>query len=710
VLSWLAKPQRPNLLALLVYLELSICLFGLRVLAGPATSYLGYPHDPGQAIWFLEWWPRAILHAHNPFYSQAVWAPVGVNLTWMTSIPGLSLLAAPITLTLGPVVAYNILALAAPAVSAWAAYILCRHIVQEFWPSLFGGWVYGFSTYELTHVLVGHLCLSWILVPPLCVCLVLGLIRGTVRQHRFVLYFWAALTVQFLISLEVFATMTMFGAIALLMGALLMPEMRTLLYRTTRLMTCAYGFTAIVVSPFLYNFFFVHGLTRDPIFPPMYFATDILAPFIPRPLTYVSLASRELPGAWENGAYLGPALLALVVSFGLWTWHQPVTRVLLGVLGCVVLASLGPRLYVAGQPTILLPWSLVTTHLPVLNNALPARFMLFAWLVIAVIASIWLAGADKVGIRTKTLLALLSMAFLFPRPLYLWQARTDVDTPPFFSSGLYRHYIRPGANILIVPYAQTGESMLWQAQAGMDFQMAGGWAGAVPQEFLRWPMVNALLSSHLMPNYGYQLKAFLARYQVEAVVVSDTSNRPWQEVFAKLGAKPVKSGGVTLYDVPSQIRVAYRSTSLDQMEQAADAAWFAELLRAADTYLSRGFPANGLSPGKAAHLSLLPGADWAENLEAVVVRRRVGGPMLWFGPWPGDRFAIGIAGSYSAIKPLIGHYSADADAVYFPYPDKLPAAPATGDTPEILLMVFRREGLARAAGRSVAQRVVREEK
>jgi hypothetical protein len=282
-------------------------------------------------------------------------------------------------------------------------------------------------------------------------------------------------------------------------------------------------------------------------------------------------------------------------------------------------------------------------------------------------------------------------------------AVTPIDAPPFFARGLYRQYLRPGENILLIPYSHEGDGMLWQAQTGMNFRMAGGWTGAAPEDFLRWPMVNAFFSSTLMPDYADQLKAFLAGYQVDAAVVIDTVNGPWPQVFATLGVKPLKIGGVALYRVPCKVEAAYRNASVLAMERAADAAWFAELLRAAQTYVGRGFDTNDLSPSNAARLGLLPAAAWAESLEAVVVRRRIGGPMLWLGPWPGDRFAIGIVGSYSAIKPLIDHYGADADTIYFPYPDKLTTAIRTGVTPEIFLMVFRREGLARAAGRNVTQ-------
>jgi hypothetical protein len=624
MLSWLTKLPHPNLLALTLYVTFSIGLFGLRVLAHPITSYLGFPQDPGVAIWCLEWWPWAILHGHNPFYSHVVWAPIGFDLTWMTSTPGLSLLAAPITLTLGPVVAYNILAIAAPAVSAWSAYILCRQIVGAFWPSSFGGWVYGFSTYELNRVLGGQLCLSWILVPPLCIYLVLLVVQGSISARRFILYFTAALIFQFSIFHEVFATMTLFGAVVLFLAAILMPELRTRLYRTTLLISRAYALTAIIVSPFLYYFFVAHSVSRGSIYPPRFFSNDLLAVIIPGPLTWISRAPRNLPGNWENGAYLGPGLVTLIVSFALRTWHRRETKLLLIVLASIFLASLGPKLNIADHPTILFPWNLAS-YLPLLGIALPARFMLFAWLITAVIAAMWLGRADDVPIRARIALALLSVLFLFPSPDFLRRAQSTVDTPKFFSGGLYRRYIRPGENILIIPYSRGGSSMLWQAQTGMDFRMAGGWTGAAPADFLRWPIINALFSSTLLPDCSDQLKAFLATYQIGGVVVHNGANWPWPQIFATLGVKPIEVGGVALYNVPPETLRRYRDRSLLRMERREDALWFSELLRAAAAYLARGLEVRDLTPLRAARLGLLPAAVWADNLDTLLIQRRIGG-------------------------------------------------------------------------------------
>ena len=83
----------------------------------------------------------------------------------------------------------------------------------------------------------------------------------------------------------------------------------------------------------------------------------------------------------------------------------------------------------------------------------------------------------------------------------------------------------------------------------------------------------------------------------------------------------------------------------------------------------------------------------------------MGGPMLWLGPYRGDTVAIGLVGSTPALQPLIAHYTDEAYAVYFPYPDKLADSLLSDGTPEILLMVFGRQGLARAARKARGQKM-----
>src|SRR5579863_2449029 len=113
------------------YATVAFLYFGLRLLVEPGDHYFGYGSDPKAFIWCFGWWPTAILHGENPFVSHAIWAPGGVNLLWTTSVPGLALLFAPLTLLAGPLVSYDACCLLLPAAAAWSAYLLCRHLDRK---------------------------------------------------------------------------------------------------------------------------------------------------------------------------------------------------------------------------------------------------------------------------------------------------------------------------------------------------------------------------------------------------------------------------------------------------------------------------------------------------------------------------------------------------------------------------------------------------
>ena len=130
---------RPSVWALAIYCALSFLYFGVRLLVEPGAQYIGPFDDPQIVIWAFGWFPHAILHGHNPLEASGLWAPIGVNLTWTTVAPGLSLIFAPIALLIGPFAAYNLAAMLMPAVSAWTAFLLCREIPRSFWPSPAGG-------------------------------------------------------------------------------------------------------------------------------------------------------------------------------------------------------------------------------------------------------------------------------------------------------------------------------------------------------------------------------------------------------------------------------------------------------------------------------------------------------------------------------------------------------------------------------------------
>jgi hypothetical protein len=270
------------------------------------------------------------------------------------------------------------------------------------------------------------------------------------------------------------------------------------------------------------------------------------------------VAERFAAGLSEEGGYLGP-LLIIVVLFAARSIRTRAGKLLLGCLGLILLASLGPGLRVAGVEHVPLPWAL-TTHIPLVRMALPARFMLHAWLILGLLTAIWLAAPSRKPLAPwgKWAVTGVCVVALLPNlALPMWNARTD--TPAFFATDLHRRYLEPGRNTLVIPFASNGFSMLWQAETDMAFPMAGGYiACAVPGDYRRWAMVATFLSKRRLPGYEEQLRAFLGHLDVANIVVDPRAEGSWDMVFSALPVRPVKVGGILYYRVPDDLLAQYR--------------------------------------------------------------------------------------------------------------------------------------------------------
>jgi hypothetical protein len=526
---------------LALYGVLSLLLFGVRVIGHPGRIVASDPIDSSQFMWFFAWWPHAILHGLNPFVTHVMFVPDGFNLTWATAMPGPSLLLAPITLAFGPAVTWNVIQLASPALSAWTAFLLCRHVSGRTGPSLVGGYVFGFSPYMLIH-LTGGPYLALVPLLPVFVLLVLKRLDGSIGPRAFVVWMALAMIAQFSISSEVLATATLFGAVALVTAFLLFPAARQALADTVKLLALAYVAMAILISPFLYFFFFGHH------YPPgaTYFSADVVSFALPPPLVALSRQSPPFAGAnTEN--YLGLPLLVLIAVF-VWqerrrrtTWAIAVPLLVAAVL------SLGGYLFVRGHLTSIPgPW-LPLSKLPVLRYAIAIRFAVFVILPIALVVTLWLSREPPRGRRGITRWALAALAVVFIVPdVRSSSFDTRVADPPFFASGAYKAYIHPSDNLLTIP--AWGPNERWQANTGFRFNLSDGYAGnPFPPSFTRYPAWNMFLTGRLTPDYAAQLRRYVHDKRVTAVVVDQSVPGPWTKLFGSLGVRPVSTGGVLVY-------------------------------------------------------------------------------------------------------------------------------------------------------------------
>ena len=680
-----------GLTALAIYAVVSFGLIGRSVAVDLSANYIGRSNDPTVYMWLLSWWPHAIAHRLNPMLTWAVWAPGGFNLAWTTSMPLAALLAVPLTTTLGPVVAYNVLSILAPAIASWSAFLLCRRVSSNYLAALVGGYIFGFSAYMLTEVR-GHLPLILVFPVPLATLLLLSRFEGRISGSRLSFLLGALLVTAFLCCAEIFATMTLISGIALALALLYGErEVSECIKRSLIAIIAAYVISLSVVLPYLY-YFFQPGYPRSPINSPSAYSADLLNLVVPTPVNalgnirFIESAARSFAGNFlEAGAYFGLPILTITLWFALERWREPVTKLLVTFLGIVCVLMAGPRLRVSGHEWFGMPWK-VALHLPLLRQALPVRLSLYAFLGLAIIVSMWLSKPRPAGL-TVTVIVLLTISLCPNLRSAFWSSKNE--TPKFFTHNYARRYLNRDENVTVLPYGINGGSMLWQAESGFYFRMAGGWTSITPREFQGWPIVNAMLTRTYIPDATGQLRAFMAAHEVRTAIVTDGVSQFWGPMLAPLDSAPIRTGGVLLYRAASSTISDHGMRSALEMERRSNLARFSALVLAAGDYIERNRDLAKLTPMQAQLLGLLP-AHWVNDPD---VRTNNG---LYLGPWGVDQVAVGVVGSYAGIQPVIARFGPAAAQIFFPFPKRL-IEPPGGDTfMRLLVMVFSRDHLIHA--------------
>lgn len=549
--DWLESRHRQAIAALFVYAAIAIGYFGLHVLPHLGSDCVCEPlgSDPSIFMWSLAWWPHALLHGMNPFFTKAVFAPDRVELGGVTAVPGAALAMAPFTLMFGPVVSYNLLMLASPVLAAFFAFLLCRYMSRSFAASVVGGYLFGFSTYMFGQLL-GHLHLVLIFPIPAAVHLTLRLIDGRICKRQFVALMALTLAGLGLFSTEIALLFVLLGGTALVVAFALAPPARRRLIGAVELIGAAGATAALVTSPVIF-----YGLKGNVTAGIQglgdLFGGDALGFVVPTTLirlgrTYFATVSARFTSGdiSESGIYIGLPLALIVGRYAITRWRLTSTKILLTMLAIVVVLLLGSHLHIAGYSTIPLPWKVLDRWL--LREAAPVRLGVYTFLIVAAITAMWLAQ-PRDGNRALAKWAVVAVAIAFLLPDIgsgLWRWRPP--NPQFFTTDLYRSALRRGETVLVLPYGYTGFSMLWLAETGMWFRMTGGYLNpAPPTDYAVDPLLPAL-TGRAAPDPTV-LRSFLARRHVGAVIIDPANPQQWPGALAALGLKPVSLGGVWLY-------------------------------------------------------------------------------------------------------------------------------------------------------------------
>ena len=696
-----------------IYFALAALFFGRGFCGRASTAYIGKGGDPPQLMWLMAWWPHALARGLNPLFTDAIWAPHGLNLAWATSMPLASLMAAPPIAVAGPVAVYNVLCLIAVTVAAWAAFVLCRYLTGAYCASLAGGYIFGFSAYMLGQTLA-HLDLLLVFPIPLFTLLLIRGFRADISWRALVVGLALALTAQFLMFIELFATMTLFAGIALVVVLVCGSSAeKTRAVNLIPTVALSYAISLAALSPL---FYYMVALGYEPgvQHPALLYSTDLLNLFIPTSTMQLGCAgylraitNHFLGLIFEAGGFIGLPLMLVVAAFARRNWSEGWARSLVLMLIVAIVLSLGPFLVVGGRPIIPLP-GLAVGALPLIGKALPVRLMLYAFLALAIITALWLSsGSTPLWVRVAA--ALVVVVSMLPNlSAGFWTS--GIDVPPFFREALYAKYLSPGDTVVVLPYGINGSSMMWQLQSRWYFSMAGGYAGNPPLEFRQWPIVRAFyrVGRVALPAAGDQLKAFLATHGATAVLVDDREAGIWRPLMATLDAAPIDAGRMTIYRATPAELTPWRNANALAMETRLIQARFAALVLAAENYLHGGHPPAALTPAEVYRLGLMP-AGW------IVVPKKAELPWdegglnlprhrsdphqlddLWLAVDEQGRIEIGVTGWYPALRKVLNEYRDEATG-FVPRDLEQQARGGEDDLRGRMVITFSADGLARAA-------------
>jgi hypothetical protein len=481
--SW--PPDRGDLVIGAVYLLGSVWVM-YHLLRHPTVRVQRFNvSDDANFQWMLASGARVLSHGANPFFSRQMDVPDGVNLMANTSVLGLSIPLAPVTLLLGPAVAYAVLLVLALCGTATAWYhVLSRHLVASRTGASIGGLFCGFAPGMIAHAnghpnIVGQFLVPFLIWRSVRLREPGRAIRNGVALGLLVT--WQAFINEEILLVTALGFGLFVGCYALVrrdaLAGAVRPALRGLL------VTAAVA--ALLLGYPLYVQFFgpqaYRGLGEDV----RNFGADITS--------FTAFASQCLAGsgytrghfaqnASEENAFLGWPLVVLLAMLVWWLRRYAVVRALTVVALVFGLLSLGPRLYLHGRHTrIPAPFALLN-HLPLFDTMVPTRLALA---IIPVVGILLAFGYQKMSeIRAPDspvpprllwhTLLVAALLPLVPRPL---PTIDTLPTPAFVTSGTWRGYVPAGHSLVTVPLASShnAQPMFWSAATGLDLPIARGY-------------------------------------------------------------------------------------------------------------------------------------------------------------------------------------------------------------------------------------------
>ncbi len=467
----------------------SIALWWRAWTGGPASTVRCGCLDPGQQAWFIAWPAYALSHGLNPFFTDWLWPPHGVNLLANASAPLTGLVLSPVTWLFGPFVATTVALTLAPGLSAWGCWLACRRIATWQPACWIAGFLFGYSPEVVQNVAQGHLSVGLLVIPPLVFVVLHEML---VRQRRSPT--WCGITLgvlvflQFFISAEVLTITVLVAAAGIVITALLFPHrVTTALPFTLRALAVA-ALTSVVLLAVP-----VWEMQKGPEHIKGAIWSGLQGLFVARAYSLLNPgAYRDLlwPGTLggPTGEFLGFGMIGLFIVSLAVAWRKRGVWTLAGVAVVATMLSWGSILWLSPDHYIIttwLPWGHFL-NLPVFENITPKNFATVADLGVVLVIAIgldtvrwsWLGERLRTAARSVAVVAIVVVATL---PIWLTYAAPlavqPLNLPPWYATAA-RH-VPEGSVVTSMPFpasdAIMSAPMVWQSADGMRFRLAGGY-------------------------------------------------------------------------------------------------------------------------------------------------------------------------------------------------------------------------------------------
>jgi hypothetical protein len=450
-------------------------MWGRLWVTSPSTRGVCGCGDPSLFQWFLAWPAHALATAHSLVYSRDLFHPAGVNLLANTSVLGLGVPLSPVTWLGGPVLTENVALLLAVPVAVLTMDLFLRRVTTSIGARAVLSLLFGFSPYVIASLVLSHLMTAWIGILPLIALGVTDAVsdeRGRRRRGAVVLV--VALVLQFFLSTELLLLgVLVAGIIAVVVVVTWLIERRPrggLVVWLRRLAVPLGVAVVLLVVPAAYALFGPRSLKGNiwgSGFNPDTGGTSVADLVRPHVVRAVLISLSGYPHAVIQMQFLGWGVLGVAAVVAIWQWRDAVARTAaITTLACLVL-SLSP-FYVSWAP-----WQWIG-RLPVLQNVLQFRIVVFALMGAIVVIARGVAALDRlgrVGITAGVLaLAVAAVPVAIPVIQSLPLRTVHVATPQW-----WRDHAGSGV-VLSYPYPSTTiqSPLTWQAKDAFRVSMLGG--------------------------------------------------------------------------------------------------------------------------------------------------------------------------------------------------------------------------------------------